>query len=94
MGKCGREWSREWAMVLELLKNSIWTEIGMMKKRQLHEDLRESIWSRRNPRYESQKASKSTYDVFEGRKEELRSESLVSSRSCKDLVYVRDNNPW
>lgn len=39
MGKCGREWNREWAMGLELLKNSIWTEIGMMKKRQLHEDL-------------------------------------------------------
>lgn len=43
MGKCGREWSREWAMVLELLKNSIWTETGMMKKRQLHEDLREFL---------------------------------------------------
>lgn len=94
MGKCGREWSREWAMVLELLKNSIWTEIGTMKKRKLHEDLRKSIWSRRNPRDKSQKPRKSTYDLFEGRKEELRLESLVSSISCQVLVHVRDKNPW
>lgn len=38
---------------------------------------------KKNPRDKSQKPRRGTYDLFEGRKEELRLESLVSAYHAK-----------